>query len=135
MRCRPRSTRWKAAWTPRPRRSSRPRPRSRPRRRRSSRADSGAGRPDSGRRVERAGGDPSAAAAEIGRRSDASLKDGHLGVATEDKRFSLNLYGLVQLDTGAYFQDAPGPITTDLRRSGPALGYSSSNVDFATRGT
>jgi phosphate-selective porin OprO/OprP len=60
----------------------------------------------------------------------ASLKDGHLAVATDDKRFSLNLYGLLQLDTGANFQSSPAPILSDLRRSGPALGSSASNVDF-----
>lgn len=62
---------------------------------------------------------------------EAGLKDGHLALATEDKRFSLNLYGLLQLDTAANFQSGPGPVASDLRRSGPALGSSASNVDLS----
>ncbi len=37
-------------------------------------------------------------------------------------RFTVTAHTVMQLDTGAYFQAAPGPIATDLRRSGPALG-------------
>ena len=54
-----------------------------------------------------------------------------VGIASADGRFSLNLYALVQLDAALYDQGAAGPIATDLRRSGPALGYSASNIDFA----
>jgi phosphate-selective porin OprO/OprP len=61
----------------------------------------------------------------------ASLTNGSPHVATQDGRFSVNLFSLVQLDTAAYFQGSAGPIVTDLRRSGPALGFSSSNVDLA----
>jgi phosphate-selective porin OprO/OprP len=60
----------------------------------------------------------------------ASLAGGSPHVATADGRFSANLHAVVQLDTAGYFQDSAGPIATDLRRSGPALGYSSSNVDL-----
>ncbi|HEY5072041.1 MAG TPA: porin [Caulobacteraceae bacterium] len=61
----------------------------------------------------------------------ASLAGGVPHVATADGEFSLNLHSIVQLDTAAYFQDPPGPIATDLRRSGPALGFTSSNVDVS----
>jgi phosphate-selective porin OprO/OprP len=61
----------------------------------------------------------------------ASLTNGPPRVSTEDGRFSANLYALVQLDAGDYFQDPAGPISTDLRRSGPALGATAANVDFA----
>lgn len=53
------------------------------------------------------------------------------GIASTDGRFSLNLYALVQLDAADYLQAGAGPISTDLRRTGPAVGYTSSNVDFA----
>ena len=45
-------------------------------------------------------------------------------------RFSATVPPVLQLDTGAYFQPSPGPLATDLRRSGPALGSSASNVDL-----
>jgi phosphate-selective porin OprO/OprP len=45
-------------------------------------------------------------------------------------RFTLTLHTVMQLDTAAYFQDPAGPIATDLRRSGPALGASAANVDL-----
>ena len=54
-----------------------------------------------------------------------------VGIASADGKFSLNLYALVQLDAALYDQRAAGPIATDLRRSGPALGFSAGNVDFA----
>ncbi len=59
----------------------------------------------------------------------STFSGGEPGIATADGRFSLNLYALVQLDAALYDQAAPGPISTDLRRSGPALGYSAGNVD------
>ena len=37
----------------------------------------------------------------------------------------------MQFDTAAYAQRSAGPMTTDLRRNGPALGASASNVDPA----
>ena len=60
-----------------------------------------------------------------------SFPGGRPTLATADGRFTASLRGQLQLDTAAYLQDAPGPISTDLRRSGPALGASASNVDAA----
>ena len=54
---------------------------------------------------------------------------GEPGIATADGRFSLSIYSLVQLDAALYGQNSPGPIATDLRRDGPAIGYSAANVD------
>jgi phosphate-selective porin OprO/OprP len=45
-------------------------------------------------------------------------------------RFTLTLHTVMQLDTGGYFQSPVGPIATDLRRSGPALGATAGNVDL-----
>jgi len=50
--------------------------------------------------------------------------------SSADGRFSLTVHTVMQLDTGGYFQDSPGPIVTDLRRSGPALGSKSTNIDY-----
>lgn len=46
-------------------------------------------------------------------------------------RFTATFHTVSQLDTGAYFQGSPGPTSTDLRRSGPALGATAANVDAA----
>ncbi|HZZ88151.1 MAG TPA: porin, partial [Caulobacteraceae bacterium] len=51
--------------------------------------------------------------------------------ASADGKFTASLRGQIQLDTAAYFQDSAGPLTTDFRRDGPALGSSSTNVDAA----
>ncbi|HEY3799918.1 MAG TPA: porin [Caulobacteraceae bacterium] len=51
--------------------------------------------------------------------------------ATPDGKFTASLRGQLQLDTAAYFQPGAGPIGTDLRRDGPALGSSATNVDLA----
>jgi phosphate-selective porin OprO/OprP len=51
--------------------------------------------------------------------------------ASADGKFTASLRGQLQLDTAAYLQDAAGPTTTDLRRDGPALGASATNVDAA----
>jgi phosphate-selective porin OprO/OprP len=51
--------------------------------------------------------------------------------ASADGKFTAALRGQLQLDTAAYLQDAAGPTTTDLRRDGPALGASATNVDAA----
>ena len=59
----------------------------------------------------------------------STFSSGEPGIATSDGRFSVSFYSLVQLDAALYGQDAPGPIATDLRRSGPALGYTAANVD------
>jgi phosphate-selective porin OprO/OprP len=50
--------------------------------------------------------------------------------ASANGRFTLTLHTVMQLDTAAYFQGPSGPIATDLRRSGPALGASAANVDL-----
>jgi phosphate-selective porin OprO/OprP len=45
-------------------------------------------------------------------------------------RFTATIHALMQMDTGAYEQASAGPIGADLRRSGPALGASATNVDL-----
>lgn len=60
----------------------------------------------------------------------ASLTGGKPEIATADGRFTANFHGILQLDAAQYIQDAPGPLTTDLRRSGPALGATAANVDL-----
>jgi len=50
--------------------------------------------------------------------------------STADGRFTASVHAILQLDAGRYSQAAPGPIATDLRRSGPALGATSGNVDL-----
>ncbi len=60
----------------------------------------------------------------------ASIAAGKPVIASSDGRFSLTLHGIMQFDAAAYDQSAAGPITTDLRRSGPALGASASTVDL-----
>ncbi len=59
-----------------------------------------------------------------------SLAGGRPSFSTADGQFTAALRGQIQLDTAAYIQPGAGPITTDLRRSGPALGASASNVDL-----
>ena len=49
----------------------------------------------------------------------STFSGGEPGIATADGRFSLNLYALVQLDAALYDQAAPGPVSTDLRRTRP----------------
>ncbi|THD79433.1 MAG: porin [Phenylobacterium sp.] len=51
--------------------------------------------------------------------------------ATADGKFTLTPHVVMQLDTASYDQADPGPTTADLRRSGPGLGGSASNVDLA----
>jgi phosphate-selective porin OprO/OprP len=57
-------------------------------------------------------------------------------ISSADGKFTVSLKGVMQLDSGAYFQGSPGPVgtaaaDTDHRRSGPALGATSSNTDWA----
>jgi phosphate-selective porin OprO/OprP len=63
--------------------------------------------------------------------ANVSIAGGRPTIASADGRFSASLHGILQFDLAAYDQTAPGPITTDFRRSGPALGATASNVDFA----
>ena len=58
-----------------------------------------------------------------------NLINGRPVFTSANGRFTATFHTVSQLDTGAYFQGAPGPIATDLRRSGPALGATAANVD------
>ncbi|MGI8839565.1 MAG: OprO/OprP family phosphate-selective porin [Caulobacteraceae bacterium] len=60
----------------------------------------------------------------------ASIAGGKPVIASADGRFSLTLHGIAQFDAALYDQSPPGPIATDERRSGPALGASATNVDL-----
>ncbi|MGA0602332.1 OprO/OprP family phosphate-selective porin [Caulobacter sp. KR2-114] len=51
--------------------------------------------------------------------------------STADGRFTTSVHAILQMDAGLYSQAAAGPIATDLRRSGPAVGASAGNVDLA----
>ncbi|MBV9993742.1 MAG: porin [Caulobacteraceae bacterium] len=48
----------------------------------------------------------------------ANMLNGRPVLASANGRFSITPHVVMQLDTGAYFQRSPGPIATDLRRSG-----------------
>ncbi len=61
----------------------------------------------------------------------SNIINGRPVFTSQNGRFTLTLHTVMQLDSAGYFQGSPGPTTTDLRRSGPALGASASNVDFA----
>ena len=67
---------------------------------------------------------------EVHSAAKVSVEGGRPTFTSADGKFSATLHGVMQLDAAAYDQDSPGPITTDLRRSGPALGASASNVDL-----
>ncbi|HEX3917844.1 MAG TPA: porin [Caulobacteraceae bacterium] len=60
-----------------------------------------------------------------------SFPGGRPTFATADGNFTASLRGQLQLDTAAYLQTGAGPTPTDLRRDGPALGSSATNVDLA----
>ncbi len=51
-----------------------------------------------------------------------SLPNGRPSFATADGRFTANLHSVMQFDTTQYFQDSPGSLNTDLRRSGSGAG-------------
>lgn len=59
-----------------------------------------------------------------------SISKGAPTFASSDGAYTATLHGVLQFDAAAYNQQSPGPIATDLRRSGPALGASASNVDL-----
>ncbi len=59
-----------------------------------------------------------------------TLANGVPSIKSADGRFTANFHGILQFDAGEYNQSNLGPIATDLRRSGPALGASASNVDL-----
>ncbi|HEX4196180.1 MAG TPA: porin [Caulobacteraceae bacterium] len=60
----------------------------------------------------------------------ASITNGVPSIASADGRFLANFHGILQFDAGGYDQSGLGPLGADLRRSGPALGASASNVDL-----
>jgi phosphate-selective porin OprO/OprP len=60
-----------------------------------------------------------------------TMTNGRPVFTSANGRFTTTIHGVMQLDTAAYDQRSPGPIASDLRRSGPALGASASNVDLA----
>jgi phosphate-selective porin OprO/OprP len=68
---------------------------------------------------------------DVAAQPKVSLANGRPTFTTADGKFSASLRGVIQLDTAFYDQRGAGPITTDLRRSGPALGASATNVDLA----
>ena len=61
--------------------------------------------------------------------AQASISKGAPTIASADGSYSATFHGLLQLDAAAYDQASAGPVTTDLRRDGPALGASASNAD------
>jgi phosphate-selective porin OprO/OprP len=85
--------------------------------------------------AQRAGGEqlrtvPTTASAGNAPAVTSTFANGEPGIATADGRFSANLYALFQLDSAVYDQAPPGPITSDFRRTGPALGATPSNIDY-----
>ena len=63
--------------------------------------------------------------------ASAVIASGKPGIASSDGKFTANFHVVAQLDGADYQQKGIGPTSTDLRRSGPALGSSSSNVDLS----
>jgi phosphate-selective porin OprO/OprP len=60
----------------------------------------------------------------------ATIALGHPSISSADGQFTANFHSIMQLDTAQYDQASAGPLTSDLRRDGPALGASASNVDL-----
>jgi phosphate-selective porin OprO/OprP len=60
-----------------------------------------------------------------------SITKGAPTFSSADGSYTATLHGQLQLDSAAFSQQSAGPITSDFRRSGPALGASASNVDAA----
>jgi phosphate-selective porin OprO/OprP len=59
-----------------------------------------------------------------------TIANGVPSIQSTDGRFTANFHGILHFDTGGYDQSGLGPLSTDLRRSGPALGATASNVDL-----
>jgi phosphate-selective porin OprO/OprP len=59
------------------------------------------------------------------------MPNGRPTFATADGKFTATLHGVMQFDAAQFDQSAAGNVLTDLRRDGPALGGSASNVDAA----
>ncbi len=68
---------------------------------------------------------------DVAAQPKVSLANGRPTFTSADGKFSASIRGVFQLDTAAYDARGAGPTSTDLRRSGPALGASASNVDAA----
>jgi phosphate-selective porin OprO/OprP len=60
-----------------------------------------------------------------------SISKGAPTFSSADGAYTATLHGQLQLDSAAFSQQSAGPVTSDFRRSGPALGASASNVDAA----
>jgi phosphate-selective porin OprO and OprP len=63
--------------------------------------------------------------------ASANIALGRPSISSADGKFSANFHAIMQLDAAQYDQESAGPITSDFRRDGPALGASASNVDLA----
>lgn len=63
--------------------------------------------------------------------ASAVIASGKPGLVSSDGKYTVNFHAVTQLDGGDYRQIATGPASSDLRRSGPALGSSATNVDLA----
>lgn len=81
-------------------------------------------------KAQMAGGEQ-AIRSELRAQPKVSLANGRPTFSSADGRFTASLRGVMQLDAAGYGQDDAGPAASDLRRSGPALGASASNVDLA----
>ncbi len=63
--------------------------------------------------------------------ASANIALGRPSITSSDGKFSANFHAIMQFDAAQYDQQSAGPITSDFRRDGPALGASASNVDLA----
>jgi phosphate-selective porin OprO/OprP len=63
--------------------------------------------------------------------ASAVIASGKPGIVSSDGKFTANFHVVAQLDGADYQQKGIGPTTSDLRRSGPALGSSATNVDLS----
>ncbi|RAK58450.1 porin [Phenylobacterium hankyongense] len=68
---------------------------------------------------------------EIHSQDKVTVAGGRPTFASADGKWSVTLHGVVQFDVADYDQQGAGPTAADLRRSGPALGGSASNVDVS----
>ena len=59
----------------------------------------------------------------------ATIANGKPTISTADGAFSATLHGVMQFDAGQSFIASAGPVATDLRRTGPALGATTSNAE------
>ena len=61
----------------------------------------------------------------------ATIANGKPTIATSGGAFSATLHGVMQFDAGQSFVRSSGPVATDFRRTGPALGATTTNTDAA----